>query len=209
MQGLLDLFEATGKSRWLAFAKELTERMIALFHDSEGGGFFETGKEDQSVIVRLKEHYDGAEPSGNSVAVLNLLRLAALVDKPEWRSLGEQTLAAFSTVLEEQPVAMPNMASAVDQYFGPASEIVIVGRPGDTATLDLEREIRSRYLPHAVIVPVDPEEQSKEGDLNALVHGLTLVGGRPAAYVCENFACNLPVTLRSELAPLLDKLRGG
>ncbi len=127
VQGVLDLFESTGNARWLAIAKDLTGRMIALFLDNDSGGFFETATGDGSVIARLKEHYDGAEPSGNSVAILNLLRLATLVGLPDWRDVAERALMAFSTVLDQQPVAMPNMASALDRFFGPATEIVLVG----------------------------------------------------------------------------------
>ncbi|HTX99401.1 MAG TPA: thioredoxin domain-containing protein [Bacteroidota bacterium] len=205
VHGLLELYSATGESRWLSPARELTETMIELLHDKEHGGFFETALGDPTVIARLKEHYDGAEPSGNSIAVLNLLRLAALLDRPEWRTIAEKTLAAFSPLLAQQPVAMPNMMSALDQCLGPASEIVLVGPRNDSTTMALEKEVRMRYLPRAVIVPVYPGKQAELRDLAGLIRGLPLDSGRPAAYVCENFACNLPVTRPSDLAAILDQ----
>ncbi|MGA9120984.1 MAG: thioredoxin domain-containing protein, partial [Bacteroidota bacterium] len=201
VHGLLNLFETTGEGNWLDEATGLTKTMVSLFLDQAHGGFFETTGEDGSVIARMKEHYDGAEPSGNSVAAMNLLRLTALTGDPSWRAHAERTLAAFEPILEKQPVVMPHMVSALERLMTPSMEIVLVGPTGDEKTEALVHEVRSRYLPNAAVIRVDTNPGAVPQRTFAASY--PLVEGQPAAYVCEDFTCKLPATKPSDLADIL------
>ena len=99
VSGLLDLFESSGDGRWLERATLLTEEQIRIFHDGERKGFFDTSGRDRTVLVRMKEQHDGAEPAGNSVAAMNLVRLSRMIDRPEWESLAAETVANFGETL--------------------------------------------------------------------------------------------------------------
>ncbi len=206
VQGLIDLFESSGETKWLVAARELLEKALGLFLDEAHGGFFETTGEDRTVIARMKEHYDGAEPSGNTVAVMNLIRLASLLGKGQWRDLAEKSLRAFSSLLQEQSVALPGMISALDRFIGPSSEIVVVGGQEERQTGALLQEVWRRYLPQTVLVPFDPKDAEAKRELNELAGMLTRVDGRPALYLCENFACKLPLTEISDASIALDGL---
>jgi hypothetical protein len=205
--GFLELFQAGGDARWLALAQALQRRLDELFWDEAHGGWFSTTGDDSSVLMRLKEDYDGAEPAASSVAALNLLVLSHLAaDQDAARKL-ERTLQSFEPRLTGAPRTVPMMLAVLSGYHAGGEQIVIVGDPRDEATLALERAARSRYLPFAVHVPVAPgEAASRLGALLPLVADLTLRDGRPTAYVCRNFACDRPTTDPRELAAQLDSL---
>jgi uncharacterized protein YyaL (SSP411 family) len=204
IQGLLDLYQATFDTHWLLWAMELQAKQDELFWDRNSGGYFATTGADQSVLLRMREDYDGAEPSPNSIAALNLLRLSRFTGRAEWRERGEQTLRAFGTRLQTLAEAMPQMAVALDYALSKPMEIVVAGEPGAEDTEALLRVVRQRFLPHAVVLEADggPHQQQ----LAKWLPFLSSIGrqnGRATAYVCENYACNLPVTSPEELAKLL------
>jgi uncharacterized protein len=206
VSGLLDLFESSGEGRWLEQAVTLTGEQISIFHDTQGKGFFDTSGNDGTVLVRLKEQYDGAEPAGNSVSAMNLIRLSRMIDRPEWESLAGETLANFGETLRLQPGVLPLMASALDFHLTPSRQVVVAGAPGDSRTALMLGRISARYLPSTVIIPLDP---GPAGDihrtLNPFLGGLKPLEGKPAAYVCRNFVCDLPVTDADALEALLDE----
>jgi hypothetical protein len=189
--GLLDLYEATFDVRDFEWAVRLGERAIELFADTENGGFFST-TEDGSLL-RLKDDYDGAEPSGNSGMAMLLLRLARMTDRADFRAAAEHTLRAFASRMEEAGTGVPQMLVAHSFALGRPREIVLAGSPGDPAMIEMLAAIRRRFLPGAVIV---------RGEQIALP--MPALNGVPTAYVCENFACNLPVTSASALDELLE-----
>ncbi|HTO94232.1 MAG TPA: thioredoxin domain-containing protein [Bacteroidota bacterium] len=201
--GLIELFEASGRGRWLSLAVRLIEEQVRLFHDPAHGGFFDTAGEDAILPVRIKEQYDGAEPSGNSVAALNLCRLARTIDRPQWEELASETVAGFSATLTSQPGVLPLMGAALDALLEPPRQVVIAGSAADERTSALRRTVYGRYTPAVSIVPLDPEEPEPRR-LNRFFESMRLVGGKPAAYVCRNFSCELPVTEPGDLANLLD-----
>jgi uncharacterized protein YyaL (SSP411 family) len=205
VSGLIDLYEASAEGRWLEQAAALTVRMVEGFEDREGGGFFDTSGSDPSVLVRLKEHYDGAEPSGNSVAAANLLRLAGYTGRKEWRTLADRVIGTFAEALEKQPVALPNMASALDLDLSPPGQVVIVGRPEDPARTAMVREVHRRYLPGFALAALEPKPSPRPSVLSPDILLLDVAGGTATAYVCENFACSLPVHDPAAVAALLDK----
>ena len=201
--GLIDLFESTGSGRWLATAVRLAEEQVSLFHDGAHGGFFDTARGDGVLPVRIREQYDGAEPAGNSVAAMNLCRLARLVDRPSWEDLARETVSSFSGTLRSQPGVLPFMTCALDLLLEPPRQVVIAGAADDPGTRALLRTVYARYLPSFTIVPLEPAEETPL-QLNRSLAAMGPVGGRAAAYVCRDFACELPVTEPEALARLLD-----
>jgi len=193
--GLLELFQTTGDPAWLDWAVELQARQDALFWDEECGGWFATTGEDPSVLLRVKEEYDGAEPAASSVAVENLLTLTHLRDDRDAAARVEQTLGRFGTWLGQAARAVPLMMAALVRYHSPATQIVIVGTPDAEETRALERVVAARYLPFAVRLRVTPGAgQDRVAERLPFVGAMREIAGRPTAYVCSNFTCREPVT---------------
>ena len=193
--GLLELYEAGFDPRRLAQAAELAGRMRKRFWDEQDGGFFLRGKDEEPLIVRAKELYDGATPSGNSVALLVLLRLAHLTGDQKPAKLAQQALERFAPAAAQAPAACPHFLAAVDMALGPVKEIVIAGAPAAADTQALLRAVRGRYAPRAVVLRQGGGAEGKALEaLAPFTARLTPLHGRAAAYVCEGFACHLPVT---------------
>jgi len=203
IQGLLDLYLASHDLPRLQQAMELTEKQLVEFTDEEGG-FYDT-PESADLLARLKEAYDGAEPSGNSVATLNFLRLAALTNNQEWAAIAKKSIGSFATILTKYPPAMPLMLSAMDFQMDKPKQIVIVGTPGDPETEALLREVHSRFLPNSILILADGADNQRflEKQLPFL-KTVTKIDGKATAYVCENFTCKMPVNTAQELGLLLD-----
>jgi uncharacterized protein YyaL (SSP411 family) len=197
--GLLELFQADGDPAWLEWALTLQRRLDDLFWDPTEGGWFSTTGRDPSVLLRLKEDYDGAEPSASSVAVLNLLALSHLTGDAAMTQKVERTLAAFAPRLTQQSRAVPMMLAALSTYHAGMPQIVIAGDDNARDTRALTQVIRRRYLPTAVTVTVDRKHRD---DLARLLPWIASMGprdGRAAAYVCRDFACQFPVTSPDDL----------
>jgi uncharacterized protein YyaL (SSP411 family) len=201
--GLLELFQADGDSAWLEWALALQRRQDELFWDPDGAGWFSTTGHDPSVLLRLKEDYDGAEPAASSVSVLNLLALSHLTGDPEMAGRVEQTLSAFSGRAGQMGRAVPMMLSALSTYHAGMPQLVVVGDPALPGTLALLDVMRTRYAPTALIVSVDP---ARRGVLDALMPWTAAMPcrhGRPTAYLCRDFRCDAPVTSPEDLAGML------
>jgi uncharacterized protein YyaL (SSP411 family) len=204
--GLLELYEASFDPRWLSHAKRLAEQMIERFWDDQGSGFFLRGKDEAPLIVRSKEIYDGATPSGNAVAVLVLVRLGRLTADRRLEEFGRRALEGFAKTLERAPFGYPQMFSAMDFALGPTKEIVIAGDPAAPETVQMVQTIHERFLPRAVAV-LHPEGHAGE-TIEALVPYVKTqepLRGKPTAYVCEDFICKLPTTDLTTLAELLQR----
>ena len=158
VQGLLDLYEAQFDLRHLELAVRLTEKQQELFEDTASGGFFSTAADDTGLVLRVKEDYDGAEPSGNSVAVLNLLRLAQMTNRAAFRESAERTLAAFASRLQLAPVAIPQMLAACEFLLGEPREIILAGARDSAEMRALLRELHTRFVPNRVVLLVDSPE---------------------------------------------------
>ncbi len=203
--GLLDLYEATFEPEWLAASRRLAHEMIELFRDDKRGAFFLTGDDAEKLITRTKEIYDGAIPSGNSVAALVLLRLGRLTSDAELESKGRDVLATFASTVARGPSNYPMLLHALDFEVGPSREIVLAGRRGDPALESMADVVRGRFLPNKVVAFHPVGDAAKE--IRALVPFLTeqvAVDGKPTAYVCENYACKLPVHDPDALAAQLE-----
>ena len=195
-EGLLTLFETTGEFRWLTKSLALTAQMVAEFWDDNAGGFFFTGKSHEDLIVRSKDFFDNATPSGNSVAAMVLLRLSILDGKEEFRNLATATLREIAGQIRRYPSGFGYALAAVDFLLSTPKEVAIVGNtPFDIQPMI--REVWRGYLPNKVVAP------SFGMDIIPLLEGRTALNGVPTAYVCENYTCKQPVTDLSSLAAAL------
>ena len=199
--GLLELFQAGGDPAWLAWARELQAQQDARFWDEQDGGWFSTTGRDPSILLRLKEDYDGAEPSASSVSVLNLLTLAHLADDGDARRKAERTLARYGERAGRAGRVIPMMLAGLSTWHAGASQIVIVG--GDDAH-PLHEEIATHYLPFAIVVPVAPgARQQAIGAALPFIGAMRPSSGVATAFVCRDFACREPVTTAAALAAQL------
>jgi uncharacterized protein YyaL (SSP411 family) len=206
--GLLELFQATGRAEWLEWAMELQAVQDELFWDEAEGGWFNTTGRDPSVLLRLKEDYDGAEPAASSISVRNLLELSHLVNDSDLIERAERTLARLGDSVGEMARAVPCMLMNLVTWHAGLSQIVIVGPRGRSDTQALHRSASERYLPFAVVVPIEPgEHQERLATLLPWTAAMGTIDGRAAAYVCRQFACERPVSSPEALTALLDNRR--
>ena len=204
VQGLLDLYEASFDVEWLKFALELQQTQDRLFFDEKNGGYFSTSGKDPSVVLRMKDDNDSAEPAASSVSALNLLRLGQFRDDKQLDDRARRTISAFAASLSHFPSAMPQMLVAFDYSLGKPRQIVIAGKIDDSQTRELLKEVHRHFLPNKVVMLADGGGGQKFlGEKNEAIRAMTMVDGKPAAYVCENFTCKAPVTDPRELADLL------
>ncbi|KAF5289773.1 hypothetical protein FQA39_LY03690 [Lamprigera yunnana] len=206
IRGLLDLYEASLDSDWLLWAEILQEEQDRRFWDNEGFGYFSSAEGDPRILIRGKEDQDGAEPCGNSVAVHNLIRLAAYLDRQDLRAKAGRTLNAFSKKLQTLPIALPEMTSGLLFYHESPTQVFIAGEKEDTNTQALLDVVRNSLLPGRILALADgPSGRSgllyRRHESLARLHP---VHGKSAAYVCRNFTCSLPVTEPQELANSLE-----
>ncbi len=206
IQGLIDLYEASLNIDWLKLAVSLQDSQDALFLDPSGGGYFSDSGTDSSILLRMKESYDGAVPSANSVSVLNLLRIAQMTGSKESRMRAEKTLQGFRGHLREVPLGMPQMLVAHDFLQDTPPQIILAGRAKDRETRLMLKEIFRRYIPNKVVLLADGAagQQYLSQNLEVL-NALKPMQNKTTAYVCENYTCQLPTTDLVVMARLLDK----
>jgi uncharacterized protein YyaL (SSP411 family) len=199
--GLLELFQADGDPAWLEWAIDLQRRQDDLFWDEHGGGWFSTTGGDASVLLRMKEDYDGAEPAASSVSLLNLLVLAHFADAgegsaPRFSDRLERTLTTFAGRVAPLGRAVPMLLAALSTYHAGVTQIVTVGEPPEAEPF--QAVLRRHYLPNALALPiVGPHAEALA---RTLAWTRTLAEGpRPAAYLCRNFTCERPARSADEL----------
>jgi uncharacterized protein YyaL (SSP411 family) len=192
--GVLELFQATGDAQWLTWARELQARQDELFWDGSNGGWFSTTGADASVLVRMKEDYDGAEPSPTSVSAMNLLTLAHLTGEQGYADRATQAIASFGGRLEEQGRAVPFMAAALSTAVAGGEQIVIVGHRGAADTQAMWLAANRNYRPFAVLTLVDPAQQQALAAHMPWIAQMKMIDGKATVYVCRGFACEAPST---------------
>jgi uncharacterized protein len=199
--GLIDLFEASGEAVWLERALELAATVRGEFLDQASGGYFLTGSHHEELIAREKPNHDGAIPSGNSVMMLNLLRLHALTDDFDFLDQAEKGLAAFAATLSETPTALPEMLLALDFLLDTHKQVVIVAPRGNRqAAQGLLEQFRGVFLPNSILAVVcEGEELEGAGKIVPLLRGKQAEGDRAVAYLCENRTCRRPTSDPEEL----------
>lgn len=196
IQGLLDLYEATFTIHWLQWAVDLQAVMNRLFWDEQGGGYFSSAEGDPHLLVRLKDDYDGAEPSANSVAALNLLRLARMVGDDSLAAKAERIFTISGRTLESMPAAVPQLLVAIGSSLSSGRQVVVAGLPGAPDTEALIKAARAGFHPDQVILLADGGEGQRwlEERVPSL-SGMKPIHGEAALYRCENFTCSAPLTL--------------
>ena len=192
--GVLEVFQATGRVEWLEWARVLQARQDQLFWDAEGGGWFSTTGLDPSVLLRMKEDYDGAEPSPTAVSALNCWTLAHLTGEASYGTRADAAVASFGGRLEEQGRAVPFMAAVLSASVAGGEQIVIVGRRDAADTQALWRAANRAYRPFAVMVPADPSDQAVLSAHMPWVAEMKMIENQATAYVCRDFACDAPAT---------------
>jgi len=204
VSALVTLFETTGSLRWLEQAMELADKMIEEFWDAEEGGFFYNGRSGEKLIVRGKDYFDNATPSGNSVAAESLLRLSVLTGNDDYRRKAVNVLRLVRDAVERYPSAFGYALGAMDFQLSTPKEIVIIAGDDDEGARSLEREVWSRYLPNKVVA-LSTGDDARACELVPLLRERSAAGGHAAAFVCENYSCRLPVNKPGELAAQLEE----
>jgi uncharacterized protein YyaL (SSP411 family) len=202
--GLLELYETTFEPKYLIKAKALTDKTIDRFWDKEGGGFFFTANDGEKLLVRKKEIYDGAIPSGNSVGIMNLLRLSRITGNPEYEKKAEEIGKTFSKTVAQYPAAYAYLLSAIEFLEGPSQEVVIVG--------DLEKEdsramisaLQSEFIPNKVVLFLSTREKTQKiTDIAEFTKNYVAKDGKATAYVCSNYSCKTPTANPEKMIKIL------
>jgi uncharacterized protein YyaL (SSP411 family) len=202
---LLELYDATFDPTYLKRALELQEQTQELFWDRKGSGFFFTADDNEELLIRQKEIYDGAIPSGNSMAADNFIRLARLTSDSEYLQGADHIFAAFANEANQLPSAHSQLMTALQRGIGPSLEIVVCGEPEAKDTAALLATVREMYLPQAAVLLVPPGESGAEiRRLAPFADSYEPVDGKAAAYVCRDFTCQLPTTDPAKLRELLE-----
>jgi uncharacterized protein len=197
--GLLELYQTDFQEKWFVSAQELAEEMIELFQDLNGG-FFDTSKEGEELLLRPKDLQDNATPSGNALACEALLKLAAFTDKGSYRDLAEKSLRLISRFALRYPTSFGRWLSAADFALGHVKQVAVMYESDLEQAHELLQTIQSEYRPN-IVVAASPQPPSEKAP--SLVMERPLKGGKPTVYVCEGFVCKMPVTTISELGRLL------
>ena len=204
--GLLELYDATFKQKYLDLAVELNSDMLTHFWDVDFGGLFISPDDGEELLIRQKESYDGALPSGNSVAFLNLLRLSRLTNDPGLEEKASELMNTFSKSISQLPSAHTQFLIGLDFILGPTYEVVIKGDPDSVDTKEMINALRKSFLPRKVVL-LNPKKMPKEDSLilpdpsrqQASEHD------KPIAYVCVNYSCQKPTSSVDEMLRMLGK----
>ncbi len=204
--GLVELYQLTFDLRWLQGARALADAMIEHFWDQRQGGFFQTSHDHEGLIARPKDFVDNATPSGNSVAADVLLRLHALTGEERYYSHAEAILLLLREGMARQPLAFGHLLGALERYLARPQEVAVIGDPADSRTSKLLTAVRNRFLPHTVLAGAASDRVAAEAATTVpLLAERVQMQGRPTAYVCEGFACQMPVTEPAALAQQLGR----
>lgn len=187
--GLIELYEATFKTEYLQYAVLLNQQLIKGFWDEESGGFYFTNESAEELLGRKKEIYDGAMPSGNSIAMMNLLRLGRMIGNTEWEQMADESLKLFTKSIEQTPTSFGAALQSVDFVEGDSREIIIAGsRDHSDAFI---HPLYNHFLPRSVVILNDPQDDLIQ-DLVPYLSDFGMQNGEPTAYVCQNYTCELP-----------------
>ncbi len=202
---LLELYETTFDVKWLKAALDFDRKMNQDFWDDAGGGFFLASRKTDDLLIRQKTIYDGAVPSGNSIALWNMLRLGRITGDPAYEERASALMRAFAGNVESAPSGQTMLLCAVGFGIGPSFEVVISGTPGADDTEAMIRALRQRFIPNKVVL-LRPSGSGKP-EISALAEftaGQQAIGGKATAYVCRNHACAAPTTSIEEMLKLLE-----
>ncbi len=203
--GCLELYEATFAPEYLTRALELNTILMRNFWDNEHGGFYFTADDSEALLVRSKEFYDGAAPSGNAVALLNLLRLARITGNVDYDQKAGRLISIFAEAARYGASAYTQFMIAADFALGPAFEIVIVGDLNAADTQAMLKALQQRFIPNKVLLHrPDGKSAGAIGQIAPFVETQTALDNKATAYICQNFACRRPTNNLEEMLALLD-----
>jgi hypothetical protein len=204
--GLVELYEAVFETKYFRYAIDLADKMLAHFWDKEHGGFYQTADYSEAAFLRSKGIYDGAYPSGNSAAALDLIYLARMTGETRFEEKGAQLMRAFSKEVTKDPSAHTQLMSALDFALGPSSEVVVVGDPQKEDAARMLKTLWSKFLPRKVVILRSTAEKSQEiTDIAKFTENLHGEGDKATAFVCRGHVCNLPTT---DVGAMLELLNG-
>jgi len=203
IEGLINLYEATFDLKWLTEAERFTEVVTRRFGDPANGGFFFTADDAEHVLVRAKDADDGAIPSGNSVMLMNLLRLSVILDRKDLADAADKLQRAFASRVGEHPTASERMLAAVDFYWSRPKEIVLLATMNDADLAALRKAVWQTYVPNRVVVGAVASQFADAARKIPLLADRKPINGRATAYVCENSVCKQPTTDPRELSKQL------
>jgi len=202
--GLIELYEATFHLDYMKYAIELNAEMIRLFKDEAHGGFYFYGNDSEQLLIRTKEIYDGAMPSGNAAAAMNMYKLSRYTFDANLSQQADEQVKAFGGTINSYPAGHALFMAALDFAYSPASEVVIAGAIGHKDTQEMIRIVQTRYAPNTLVILYPEGDAGDEvSAIMPLVQGKIPLGGKATAYVCENFACQSPTNDPLELMELL------
>ena len=204
IDALIVLHGATFQRRWLDEARSLADSMIDLFWDESQGFFYDTGRDHEKLVVRPRDIFDSAVPCGGSVAADALLRLAVITGELDYQRKAVTSLRTVAPFLANQPTGLAHWLGALDFYLSQPVEVAIVGPSQDPATAALAAVVFTAYQPNKVVASLDTDAGDEAAAGLPLLEARGLVDGRPAAYVCENYACQTPAT---DAETLMEQLR--
>jgi uncharacterized protein YyaL (SSP411 family) len=204
--GLIELYQATYATNYLKHAIDLNAKMLVHFWDQQNGGLFMTADDGEKLLVRSKEIHDGAIPSGNSVAVYNLLRLAHMTGETDYVENAEDIIKAFSDPVKQYPAGHSQLMVALEFALNPNYEVVIVGDPEQQDTRVMLAALRRPFIPEKIVLfrTADEKDADTLSDIAPFTRSMATRNGRATAYVCQQFACKLPTT---SVDQMLDNLR--
>ncbi|MHA1122197.1 MAG: thioredoxin domain-containing protein [Candidatus Heimdallarchaeota archaeon] len=202
---LLELYETTFKVEYLKKAIQYNDKMIEHFWDKNKGGFFFTPDDGEELIVRKKEIYDGAIPSGNSVAMLNMIRISRITMDLSLEEKAVQMNKLFSTTIEQSLLSFTLFLSALEYAFGPSFEVVIVGNLNKTDTNEMLQALRSEYIPNKIVLFLPSDEEKPEiSNVTDFVKYKSMKNGKATVYVCINRFCKFPTDDINKMLQLLN-----
>ncbi len=198
ISGLLDLYETGFNSSYLKTAIDLNSDFINYFWDEEEGGFYFTPNDGEKLLIRQKEIYDGAVPSGNSVEALNLLRIGRINGNTDYEKKASTIFKTFSGIVENSPHAFTQALAALDFALGPSKEIIISGQKSSPVTKEMLKTVREKFIPNKVVI-LSTEQKDQMEIISPSLREYTPQDNKTVVYICENYKCNMPVTSIADL----------
>ena len=202
---LLDLYEVTYKNEYLKNAILLSDKFIKQFRDHSNGGYFFTPDDAEILILRSKELYDGAVPSGNSIAMLNMIRLAKITGSSIYENEALQTINVFSRNIYSTPSAYTQALTSLDFIYGPSYEIVICGERENDDTKEMIKILNENFVPNKVVILNSPDSDEAKSMI-PFIKDKKQIQNKSTAYVCVNYTCKSPVNTVKEFEKLLNKI---
>ena len=206
IQSLVTLYESQFDEQWIDEAVRLADLVLEHFADPQAGGFFYTADDHEPLIARNKDFYESSVPSGNAIAAMAFLRLGVLCGRSDYLQAARGIVTAAAGLMQRVPSAVAQMLTAADMLLGPVPEIAIIGDPSHGDTGAVVSDLRRRYLPNRVVACRAPGREGGSRHLAPLFQGKSLSGAEPTVYLCENFACQAPVSGRQAVIRLWDRL---